>query len=63
MELPAARRASSGAVGQGALRRRRGSGTLRCRAVLVVTALVGACLSAVLTTTVADAPAAYADPV
>ncbi|HZE30562.1 MAG TPA: discoidin domain-containing protein, partial [Actinoallomurus sp.] len=47
----------------GALRRRRGSGTLRCRAVLVVTALVGACLSAVLTTTVADAPAAYADPV
>ncbi|MFB9833617.1 discoidin domain-containing protein [Actinoallomurus acaciae] len=43
--------------------RRPGSGPLRFRAILVVTALLGACLGAVLTTTVARAPAAHADTV
>ncbi|MCO6011312.1 discoidin domain-containing protein [Actinoallomurus purpureus] len=61
--LFAAWKAPFDGVGQGAPRRRPGSGPLRCRAVLVVTALLGACLSAVLTTTVAGAPAAYADTV
>ncbi|GAA4622625.1 hypothetical protein GCM10023196_015580 [Actinoallomurus vinaceus] len=50
-------------VGQGAPRRRPRSGPLRCQAILVATALLGACLSAVLTTTVAGSPAAYADTV
>ncbi|WP_329236490.1 discoidin domain-containing protein [Actinoallomurus sp. NBC_01490] len=50
-------------IAQGAPRRRPGSGPLRRRAVLAVTALLGACLSAILATAVAGAPAAYADTV
>jgi hypothetical protein len=41
----------------------RSSGSLRRRSVLVVMALVGACLSGVVTTAVVGAPSAYADPV